>query len=529
VLFIIPPDMPALPERRSWIMKKIRGAPPMSLYELGEIFQRIANDTRPKGVILHLRGFNIGLADVKTLRDGIQRLRQAGKQVVSYIAPGCDLKTYYVASVTDAVLVQPDAGFTPWGMRLEARFLKDALEAAGLQFDVVAISPYKTAGDMFTRNSMSPEYREQINRLVDSFYATVVNGIAESRHTTSEAVRQMIDNTPYTEDQALAAGFIDGILNEEDLAGHLGVKHIITWEKAGKVLRKQWRKKQSKYVALVQICGTIIDGKSSNPPISLPIPFIGGERAGDLTVTQHVRKVMQDKNAAALLLYVDSGGGSATSSEAMAAAMREFGKERPVVVYMNNVAGSGGYYVATPGQWIVAQPTTITGSIGVLSGKFINRDLYGKLRINREEILRGANAAFLAGTAPFTESQREKMRQLIEVIYGVFLKRVADSRRMTPEEVAAIGGGRVWTGAQALANGLVDELGGLDVAVRKARELAGLPDGAPLVFPKFKDKSLPPQLAEQVNPAAALLYLQDGIQSLGNGQAQFLSPFVLES
>ena len=180
---------------------------------------------------------------------------------------------------------------------------------------------------------------------------------------------------------------------------------------------------------------------------------------------------MKDPQCGALVLYIDSGGGSATASESMASALGEFAKSRPLVVFMGGVAASGGYYIATPAHWIVAQPGTITGSIGVIMGKLINSELLKKLRFNAVSYLRGDNADLIAGEKPFSDAQRDLLRESIEHIYGQFLERVAESREQSAAEIDAIGGGRVWTGEQALGHGLVDELGNLRTAIDKARNL----------------------------------------------------------
>ncbi|MFW5691695.1 MAG: signal peptide peptidase SppA, partial [Chloroflexota bacterium] len=231
----------------------------------------------------------------------------------------------------------------------------------------------------------------------------------------------------------------------------------------------------------------------------------------------------------AVIVFVDSRGGSAAASEAMAAAIEELAKSRPVITYMHNVAASGGYYVATPTRWIVTQPGTITGSIGVISGKATTGALYDKLRLNRIEMTRGANADFLTDTRPLTPANRERMRQIVEHLYGQFIGRVAESRSMTREAVDAIAGGRVWTGKQALEYGLVDALGGLDVALKHARKLAKLPDDTPLVMTHPRDKTpIGPMLAEKANPAAWVRYVNDGIRLLYTGRALFMDADLIE-
>jgi protease-4 len=207
----------------------------------------------------------------------------------------------------------------------------------------------------------------------------------------------------------------------------------------------------------------------------------------------------------------------------MAAALDELAQTRPLVVYMNAVAASGGYYVASPARWIVAQPGTITGSIGVVTAKPVTVDLFDKLNVHTIEFTRGANAGIYSDAEPFTEAQRSQVRASIEAVYWRFVERVARGRKMTIEQVDAVGGGRVWTGEQALERGLIDELGDIHAAIRKARALANLPDTSPVIMVggKIKDP-LPPQLAEAIVPAA-LTYLRESARSL-SGNAQVILP-----
>ncbi|MBZ0276874.1 MAG: S49 family peptidase [Anaerolineae bacterium] len=527
ITITLPAAMPPLPEPRPWWQQRILGRSAFSLLELDRFFERTGRDPRPKGVILYLRGFNMSLADLQTLRGSLLRLRQTGKRIICF-AQDYDNATYFIASAADEIVLQPGGSLNTIGLLRQAVFLKDALSAVGVVAEGVAISPYKTVLDQFSRSEPSPEGRDQLNWLLDSQYAMMVGSIAEGRHMTPEAVMGMIDAAPHLDEDALAAGYIDHIETEEGLHRRLQSDHIITFRQAQRTLFQQWRSPASRYVALLRVGGLMIQGESGSPPVDIPIPLIGGERMGDITVVRQVRSLMHDPGAAAVILFIDSGGGSASASEAMAAALDELAQTRPVVVFMNSVAASGGYYIATPSQWIVAQPGTITGSIGVISGRIVTDGLWGRLRVNRVEFARGTNANLYGDSGPLTDSQREKLMAGVKHTYGQFTGRVARSRKMTVEAVDVVGGGRVWTGVQAQAHGLVDELGGLDVALKKARELAHLPETAPLGIIQGKGKPLPPQLAEKADPAAALRYVHDNLRGIFNGSAQFILPFWWE-
>lgn len=528
VTLTLPAEMPLLPENRNPVLRAIQGDPPLSITDFERIMRRIGDDPRPQGVILHLRGFEMPLADLQNLRNIIKRLREKGKRVICY-GHYFNTGTYYVAAAADEVVVQPAGLLDTTGINAGVLFLKDALNYIGVEVEAIQITPYKSALDRLARSEISDEAREQLDWLLDARFDDMIEGIAADRDMTLEAVREMIDTAPHTVEEAKEAGYIDALENEETLTRRLNSENIITWKKADKVLYDRVPRVDTKYVALLKVTGAIVDGESSNRPVDPPIPLFGGEQTGDLTVVQAVRRVMNDENAAAVILMVDSGGGSASSSEAMAAALDELAKTRPVVVYMNNVAASGGYYVSTPARWIVAQSGTITGSIGVLSGKIVTQPLFEKLRINRTIFNRGENAGIMGDDSPLTDAQRQKLRTQIEQIYKVFIGRVAESRNMDVEAVDKIGGGRVWTGKQALEHGLVDELGDLRTALDKARELAKLPDDAPLVIPRARrPEPLAAQLAEQMNPAAGITRQYKAVRNTFNGRAQVIMPFTID-
>jgi protease IV len=526
ILLVLPPVMPALPEPRSWLRRRIFGDPPMSLTDLDRHFRQIGADPRPQGVILHLRGFALSLADLQTLRASILRLRESGKRVIAF-AQGYDNATYYIASACDEIVMSPGGSLNTVGFVAQPTFLRSALASIGVQLDSVAITPFKGAYDNLTRDEISPEGRAQLEWLLDSRYDMLVADMAAGRGTTPDAVRTMIDTAPHLDDAALQNGYVDAVLHEEMLVQHLQAEHLITWTDAQKRLLREWRKVSHQYVAVLPLSGLMLPGESASPPVDLPIPVLGGARLGDLTVVRQVRNLMKNKSAAAVVLWIDSGGGAAITADAMTAALRELARDRPVVAYMNGTAASGGYYVATPARWIVAQPGTITGSIGVILGKPITSGLFEKLRINRMEFTRGANAAIFSDSAPFTEAQRAQMRASIEHSYRQFVDYVAESRNMTPEAVDAVGGGRVWTGQQALEHGLIDQLGDLRAAVDKARELADLPEYAPAVLVHGKPRPMVPQVAEEASPAAALRYLYENLQGL-RGNMLWLLPLEWE-
>ena len=234
IQFNLPQQMNQLPEKRNIIQEQILGKAPMSLVDLEQAFDRIANDSRPKGVILYIRGFAMSLADLQSLRDVILRFRARGKRVVTY-AQSYGMAEYFVASAADKIILQPGGDLMTIGLMRSQNFLKDSLEAIGLQAETVAISPYKGAGDAFTRSEPSKEGEEQLNWLLDSQYQIIVSGIADGRDLSHDEVREMVNQSPYVGSAALEKGLVDGMVNEEALPAYLEVDNVVLWSQADNV------------------------------------------------------------------------------------------------------------------------------------------------------------------------------------------------------------------------------------------------------------------------------------------------------
>jgi protease IV len=519
VLFVIEGDLPALPDPPRPLWQRFTGPSRLSMKELGERFEAIADDTRIKGVVLHLRPTPMPMATLQDLRDLVARLRRSHKRVVAW-APFYTTGTYYLACACDEILLMPSGSVQPLGFAGTHVFLKEGLARVGLSADFVQISPYKSAADPLTRSEMSPELREQVTWLLESNHRELVDAIAESRLLDTEGARHLIDGSPYGHDVAVEKHVIDGVLAEEELPAHLK-SHVGTWERArAKMPTPPPRLRRGRYVAVLRIEGVIIDGRSGRLPFKPPmgVPLVGDERAGDLSVVQAARQIAADRRAAAAVLYVNSRGGSSTASEAMRQALSAIAARKPLVVVMGPVAASGGYWVSTPASWIVARPGTLTGSIGVLSGKIVTGGLWSKLLVNRETIAFGEHATMESDERPFSDEERGIVRAEIERIYRIFLEVVGKSRKMAPDEVHPIAAGRVWSGRQALERKLVDEMGGLDAGVKKARTLAGLSDDA-AVREVHPPKRMNPPLPAAASAAGWLGYLLEGVASLNRAPA----------
>jgi len=525
VTFLLESDLPALPDPPRPFWQRFTSRPRLSVRELGERFDAITNDPRIKGVILHLRPVGMPMATLQDLRELVAKLRQSGRRVVAW-APFYTTGTYYLALACDEILLMPTGTVQALGFGSTGMFLRDGLARFGIEADFVQISPYKSAADPLTKSRMSSEFREQVTWLLESQHKEFLSAIGKGRVLDEKGAQALVDGSPYGDDTALEMRTVDAVIPEEKLAERLGPSSgapatIGTWERARAKLKiAAPTLARRKYVAVLRIEGTIIDGRSGRLPVKPPInvPLVGDDRAGDLTVVQAARQVANDKRAAAVVLYVNSRGGSVTASEAMRQALDVIAASKPLVVAMGPVAGSGGYWVSTPGRWIVARPGTLTGSIGVLTGKIVTGGMFSKLMFNRETIAFGQHATIDSDDKTYSDDERAIVKSQIDHVYSQFVELVARTRKMAPEEVHPIAAGRVWTGRQALERKLVDELGGLDAAIRKARSLANLDDKAPVREARPPKRMIPP-MAAAAGAADFLGYLLEGVSILSRAPA----------
>ncbi len=517
VLFILEGDLPALPDPPRPLWQRFTSPSRLSMRELGERMDAIERDPRIKGVVLHLRPADMAMATLQDLREMVAKLRKARKRVLAW-APFYTTGTYYLACACDEIVLMPTGSVQPLGFSTTQLFLKDGLARVGLGADFVQVSPYKSAADPLTRSEMSPELREQLTWLLESNHRELVEAIADGRLLNEEGARRLIDDSPYGDDVAVDKHAVDAVLAEEALPEHLhrgsdSAVSIGTWERAAAHMpARPPRLRFGKYVAVMRIDGVIVDGRSGRLPARPPIdiPLAGSDRAGDLSVVQAARQIAADRKAAGAVLYVNSRGGSSTASEAMRQALAVIASRKPLVVVMGPVAGSGGYWVSTPASWIVARPSTLTGSIGVLSGKIVTGGLWSKLLFNRETIAFGDHATIDTDVRPYTDAERVIVRREIDRIYRTFIDVVAKARKLAPEQVLPVAAGKVWTGRQALERKLVDEMGGMDAGVRKVRALAGLGDEVPVREVHGPKRMIPPI----GQPAAAGGWLGYAVETL---------------
>ncbi len=505
-------------------------------------------DPRIGAVMLDINFPGIGWGKADEFRDAVAEFKTSGKPVYAYMEIGTN-REYYLATAADKIFLPPSGDIYINGFAAQATFYKGSLDKLGIEADVIQIGPkYKNAPDQYTKKEMGEGQREVINALLDEYFGRFTNAIAESRKKSVEDVKALVDNAPYSAVKAKELGLIDEAFYpdqvDSDLKAKLGYAPDADLRK---VRGSQYREIPSdtlglnngERVAVIYASGAINIGSSSNGPL-------GGEMVGSDTVVNAINDAAKDRTVKAIVLRVDSPGGSALASDLMWHAIENAKAKKPFVVSMSDVAASGGYYIACNANKIVAEPSTVTGSIGMFMGKPVIKGLYDWLGVSNEYILRGKNAGIFRETEKFTDGERAKMtEQANNVYYENFVPKVANGRKMTNEQVNTLGQGRVWTGTQAKANGLIDEFGGLEKAISIAKDLANLPadkDVRRVVFPAprpffetlFSDetssevkaqeaviKSLPADIRRSFRYMAMFEQMQ-------RGQAMVLMPFELD-
>ncbi len=455
------------------------GAETNSLTNLLLQLRKAKADKRVGAVLLDIGSLGAGWAKSEEIRDAVADFRKSGKPVYAYMEYGTD-KEYFVATSAERVYVAPIGDLFVNGLAAEAMHFRGSFDKLGIYWDSYQIGKYKTAPEQFTRKDMSDGEKETLNALLDGIYGRYVSVIAEARHKSEADVLAFVDDAPHNAVVAQEAGFIDGALYREDveneLKKRLGYKQD---EKLHKISTAEYRRinpeslglNEGETIAVVFASGAIGSGSSSDGSM-------GGEQmVGSDTVVKAINDARDNKDVKAIVLRVDSPGGVTYPSDLIWKAVEEAKKKKPVVVSMSDLAASGGYYISTGANKIVAEPLTLTGSIGVFAYKPVVKGFYDWIGVSSQYVMRGKNAGIFRETEPFTPDERKKFQGNMDDFYWKqFLPKVQEGRHFPDiEAVNNVAQGRVWTGAQAKERGLVDEFGGLDRAVEVAKELAKIP------------------------------------------------------
>lgn len=517
VVYYVQRDTPAQVTEGSWLVIRLRGeitdAPvqgglfvepedsPATATEIAAVIRKAAGDDRISGVVLRSDSPQVGWGLAREIRTALVDLHESDKPCVAY-GEVYTTRDYYLASACDKVVIAPGGVPLVIGSSLSVTYYRDALAYLGVQPRFVWVGDYKTAVEPFERMEPSEAAQASYELLLDGIWDTVVQEIADSRGLSPDQVQAIIDNPSMTPSRMVESGLIDAVAYPDAVEAHLdrwneddwvdlmhGEPVIVSDEDRKEMFTslKEYRKDlddgsdSDDRIAVIYAEGSILSGKSTGG-------LFGSDGLFDGDFREWMRQAREDDSIKAVVVRVNSPGGSALASDMMQREVvltRSIGK--PVVVSMADYAASGGYMMSAPADWIVAQPTTVTGSIGVFGTFFDVSGTYEKLMLAEHTYKRGERADLLSVTAEQDERDREILQEFVQDTYDDFLGLVADGRQMEVDAVSEVAQGRVWTGSQAMdGRGLVDELGGLDEALAKARELATAPDAGVVRLPEKK-------------------------------------------
>ncbi len=465
---VLEQEVPRLPFARS--------AEASSIAELYPALRAARQDSEVKGLALYIQDAELGLAKAQELRRQMIALRRSGKFVECYLETAGEgsngTLAYYLATACEKIYLAPAGDLNLLGLYSESRFLRGTLDKLKIEPDFNRVGRYKSAVETYTQTQYSPEAQEAIAAVLDGYFSQIVSAVAEARHKSEPEVRALIDGAPYSADEALARGLVDRLAYPDEFKDRLEKR---VGRKPAYVDIEDYRPRPvlaGKRVAVVFALGTIVRGGGGSAPWTEE-SYLGSDELATV-----LRDVGKDRSIAAVVLRIDSPGGSALASDFMLREIERLKAKKPVVVSMSDEAASGGYYIAAKANKIVAEPATLTGSIGIFGGKFVTRRFEEEiLGLGHDTQKRGANADIYSTLQPYTPQQEARIQQLMDHTYQAFVGHVAAGRRMSRSAVLAIAGGRVWTGAAAQKIGLVDELGGLDRAVEIARQQARIGAG----------------------------------------------------
>ena len=467
----------------SGVLGQLLEAPP-TVRSIVDSLRKAAVDRRVSSVMIRPTSNAALWGKVQEVRDAIIEFKKSKKPIVAYLEYGGD-QAYYLASACDKVFLMPTASLDLTGMASYELFLRGALDKIGAFPDSLHVGEYKTASNTFTERTFTPAHREMAESLNTDMYEQLIAGIAEGRHRARADVRALVDHGPYLPEDAVRAGLVDDLAYEDEIDDKVALGRGRTTT----LRQHEYRNVglgslglgRGPKVAVIYATGIITSGASNFDSPS-------GQVMGSDTMVEYLRKARADNSIRAIVLRIDSPGGSAVASDVIWREIMLTRERKPVIASMSDVAASGGYYIAMPAHAIVAQPATLTGSIGVVLVRFVIDGTLDKLGVNLETIKQGKYADLFSPVRPFTPDERKKIGELMQATYDAFVEKAAAGRSTTPERIDAIAQGRVWTGRQAKELGLVDELGGLDRALAIAKERAKIAAGSEVELVVFPPK-----------------------------------------
>ncbi|MGA8305441.1 MAG: signal peptide peptidase SppA [Candidatus Acidiferrales bacterium] len=466
------------------------------LHDYLDAIDAARGDSHIRGIVVRVAPLATGWAKLEEIRAHLIEFRKSGKPSICYLGyDGVANPEYYLASACQQVWVVPQSSVIIHGMMAQAFFMRGTLDKLKIVPEYYHIAEFKTAGNIFTEKKFTPAHKEEVEGLLNGFYNQYLTDASAARGIDRAKFEELVKQGPFSAKAALDAKLADKLAYWDQVQDYFKAQEG-NWNPVPLVRYRNYLKTSSvalggDRIAVIHATGLILSGESHESPTQ---GFIMG---GD-TVAADVRRARKDSSIKAIVLRVDSGGGSVVASEVIRREVELAHDVKPVVVSMSDVAASGGYWISAPANKIVADPNTITGSIGVIIGKFNVSGLYNMLGLSTDSVMTSDNATLFSLQQNFTPAQRAWVEKSLHDTYDQFIKGVAQGRSMTVDAVDKIGKGRVWTGAQAKNLGLVDELGGIDTAIRLAKQLAHIPAGERVNIVRFpEEKSFLEQLFER--------------------------------
>jgi len=446
---------------------------PPTVADVWGTLRKAAADNRIRAIIFEPRDLSIGWGKLEEIRADLENFRKSGKPIYAFLKTP-SAREYYLATAASRVYMESEDELNLKGMRFELMYFKKTLDKLGVQVEIEHAGKYKDFGDMFTRTSMTPETKEVLNSIIDDLYGNLIKRVAEARKRGADEIRATIDQGPFLSPQAREKGLIDGLLYEDQVFDE--VKRKLNSGDLKKVSFRDYLKVPApaagldgkQQIALVTGEGGISRGDNGSD-------FSGDSGIGSEEFVKLLRRVGADGDIKGVIVRVDSPGGEVFASDAIWREMNLLSKKKAMVISMSDTAASGGYYIAMTGDPVVAYPGTFTGSIGVVFGKANLHGLYDKLGVNKELLSRGRFADIDSDYQPLSPAGRDKLRSAMDDNYRSFVTKVAEARRRKFDQIEPLAQGRVWLGSQAKANGLIDELGGLDRALDLVKAKAKIP------------------------------------------------------
>ena len=460
-----------------------------------EKVDKLTNDSTVEGMIINLKEVNASFNKRIEIRDALKRFKNSGKKIIVYTEQTISNINYHLVSIADSIYINPLTGVDLKGMSLEVTFYRGLLDSLDIKPEVFRVNKdgksYKSAADPILNTTMSDEFKENYNRLLDGLYSQFVNDIATAKKWSVQKTKDIINDGPYWNTQnAIDKGLVNGSKYPDEFKSYIKKltkdKKIINFSelKDEKKYDYNWKQKEKSKIAIIYAVGGIVSGKSNPGPQ-------GSSIMGDKTIIKALQSVSNDKSIDAIILRIDSGGGSALASDQMWREISNITNNKdndvPFIASMSGIAASGGYYIACEADTIIAHPSTITGSIGVISMAFNLSDFYKKIGINKEVIKRGEFSDLYTQSRQWTDKERQKFIDSTEEFYKEFKSRVIDGRKQFNDidELDNIAMGQVWTGNQALENGLIDILGGTNETIELAKNMAGIDENSEIDIIEF--------------------------------------------